>query len=65
MGDEPDIQEEEDGLTTLDELEDSEEGPGIWFIMALLLGIGAVFVILGMLIFWLIGMAQTPSPLLR
>jgi hypothetical protein len=51
--------------TMLEDLEDPDDGPEIWFILALVGIIGVVVVTLGFLILWLIGMAQTPSPLLR
>ena len=60
-----DTEVEEESLSTIGQLEEPDEGPGIWFVLALIGGIVVVSVIVGMLIFWLIGMAQTPSPLLR
>jgi hypothetical protein len=55
MNGETDNEVEEGGLTTLEELEAPDEGPGIWFILVLGAGIIAGIVIIGTLIFWLIG----------
>jgi len=48
---------DEYGLTTLEELEAPDEGPGIRFVILLILGIAAFIIIEGALIFWLIGRA--------
>jgi hypothetical protein len=55
MNGEEETKPEEDGLTTLEELEAPDEGPGIRFVILLILGIVAGIIIIGALIFWLIG----------
>ncbi len=55
MNGEEDTKPEEDGLTTLEELEAPDEGPGIRFVIMLILGIVAGIIIVGALIFWLVG----------
>jgi hypothetical protein len=64
-GGETDSEMGEDDLSPIDQFEEPDEGPGIWFVLALIGGVVLVSVILGMLILWLIGIAETPSPLLR
>jgi len=65
MNGETDIELDEGDPSPFEQFDEPDEGPGIWFVLALIGGIVVVGVILGMLIFWLIGMAQIPSPLLR
>jgi hypothetical protein len=49
----------------MEEIDSNDEGPGFWFLMAFLGGVIALIVALGIVIFWLIGLVQTPSPPLR
>jgi hypothetical protein len=55
MNGEEDTEPGEDGLTTLEELEAPDEGPGIRFIILLMLAIVAGIIIIGAFIFWIIG----------
>ena len=55
MTDETENDNEEDGLTTLEELEAPDGGAGFWFTLMILGGVAAGIILLILLIIWLVG----------